>query len=1102
MLARSEVGLYIRPEQHASVDNFVSGAHENGSLPPTQRDSWVTDDSCNGLQHNDLHVNLEDIDSDERSDDNASSKNSQNSTPKKSPRMLLTDDIRSLSARPNASPVPDNNGLEEVPADPWSDLLCLTPEEELKLAAAESVEAEDDEMIEVETSFRPLSSARESVCSERSSRLDSQTYQNYTAGILHSSDKSKKFQELQKHYTLLDKITQIEELTSTPFSKLQQQIPVNNIDTKEVLDYLKKELEQSRKEKELPKRPTSYYDTWQPDHDRGLLRKEKSLGDLKAIFNRLESIGQVQDTNCKHRVARSRSFKDLSNKNSDSIPNDYESFRRNFSPKANSPAVCKPSQTKPLTFTRNSSVEEEYKQNKLNNKSPKSGTKNNVSPYAVPSKSPRKNSESASPRRMERALYGTLINETPANEYEIYVEEKRKAFKGANESSGLHVRCMSAPYSQDKLTLSGDKASESTVDEPQTTYTAVPARPYKYKPLPPTPQQSSLSVGSGVPLDHLKTNYRYLSNNITNQENENIETQEADTSNEERIYYDTPRTFIRSSESIMQNHPNKIEFQSDLMSTSLANNIQQMPNGYDRDVTPVPSLDGHILVQDGIVACATPVIVIPEKPLTPSYNTNTKPPAVNFKVRDLRNLAKDNEFSQSKFAQRKPILEKYLQDVLTHAGRNESPPGYETHGDVQGDTYGLYVHTDWNYESSPDIEYRGAAVPDTWINRGDEANDVDYEDSISSKTSSTGTFIIKTGEEDGDADQESLCEILQNPLNQINTDSDISDLLHRPKSPTFPADSSVKDNYTRTQSETDLNVSSVGAQLPPRPYKSHSNVNFKMVSSPGVIRPIAGGNLREMFRKQKDKTKFSTSWKKSSESEPFKQKNIPQSFQHSSECSNYQSLNSYSLNDNDEHLAPALPPREYEDPASNFKEISPAVPDYPLTDTVKYRTDQYDAYNPPNDIRKVVEQDVNLYKREVPIAKPRNPSDLGKLTVNYFDVLGNEWAREKSKKSPTMPKLSSQSFPSGQHQNQNNPHATNVSNKIDSLRRSKGHNSIPQGYRSLTLPKPILPKNPVYYHTVGVPKRKPGSRSVPETLDRSNRQEESGGNESTTNSGY
>ena len=49
--------------------------------------------------------------------------------------------------------------------------------------------------------------------SDRSSRLDPQTYQSYAAGILHSSRKSEQFLKLQQRYAMLERIAEIEEGT-------------------------------------------------------------------------------------------------------------------------------------------------------------------------------------------------------------------------------------------------------------------------------------------------------------------------------------------------------------------------------------------------------------------------------------------------------------------------------------------------------------------------------------------------------------------------------------------------------------------------------------------------------------------------------------------------------------------------------------------------------------------------------------------------------------------------------------------------------------------------------------------------------------------------
>ncbi|ESO89030.1 hypothetical protein LOTGIDRAFT_154105 [Lottia gigantea] len=139
-------------------------------------------------------------------------------------------------------------------------------------------------------------SARDSITSDRSSRLDPHTYQSYAAGILYSTGKSEQFLKLQKHFAVLERISDIEVKTKDPkFGTLPRTRFKTSItdsvdsqydyDKDDELGYLYAELEEAQKKREFLYSVSDKNSVpWTPDKDTGLLKKEKSLGDLRSSY--------------------------------------------------------------------------------------------------------------------------------------------------------------------------------------------------------------------------------------------------------------------------------------------------------------------------------------------------------------------------------------------------------------------------------------------------------------------------------------------------------------------------------------------------------------------------------------------------------------------------------------------------------------------------------------------------------------------------------------------------------------------------------------------------------------------------------------------------
>ena len=154
--------------------------------------------------------------------------------------------------------------------------------------------------------------------SDRSSRLDPQTYQSYAAGILHSSRKSEQFLKLQQRYAMLERIAEIEEGTLASneilgrrnYNVINPQLmksrsasrSLGNVSRDDsIVDYLllsKYKLENLEELKDLyaelqeaQDKDEFFYDAgkvqehqWSPFDDFGLALKETNISDLYSIF--------------------------------------------------------------------------------------------------------------------------------------------------------------------------------------------------------------------------------------------------------------------------------------------------------------------------------------------------------------------------------------------------------------------------------------------------------------------------------------------------------------------------------------------------------------------------------------------------------------------------------------------------------------------------------------------------------------------------------------------------------------------------------------------------------------------------------------------------
>lgn len=320
-------------------------------------------------------------------------------------RGKITEMLKQSSSVPSGSPTPvDYDADEEVSykepshssthsLDHWSD--SQVDYDDTDAVNENRLSTQDKLPLTYDFSRKPRSN-RSSVSSDRN-RVDHSTYQSYTAGLLHSSGKSEKFLKLQKHFAVLERITALEEKArlqgihhgeSGDLGPEGDMFAKYDVQSREELQWLYQELNEARRNEEF------FYDLqklavyqWKPSKDFGLKKKGKSLNDLRKVYEH----GDSEDaTTC------SSPFSD--------------------------------------SFFKNAM---EAERNKFKNKSTPSGQKIKVS-------ATKSSSSQTSPKPIQRPLYGTNIPEQ-LDDYEIIVEAKKQMNKqGHNEH--LHVRSISSPY--------------------------------------------------------------------------------------------------------------------------------------------------------------------------------------------------------------------------------------------------------------------------------------------------------------------------------------------------------------------------------------------------------------------------------------------------------------------------------------------------------------------------------------------------------------------------------------------------------------------------------------------------------------------------------
>ena len=264
-----------------------------------------------------------------------------------------------------------------------------------------------------------------SECSERSSRIDSQTYQSYAAGILHSTRKSDRFQNLQRHYSTMERIAELESHSLDKTKSLGNLKDEAALLSKYKLENLGElhdlyaELEEAQREEEFFYK-SSHVDSDDPWKDWGILAKELSLQELKDIYrNKKPNMNTNRPSRRRRRVdfRRDLSFRKLREK--------YKHLDE---------------------ASRKEKIMEEWWSGRP--RSRRNSDASSVQSFASQSQQGEyiQIMENAARKSKERAMYGYNIDEEHVR-YEMYVENLRKKSKSCPDVSdeGLHVRSESEP---------------------------------------------------------------------------------------------------------------------------------------------------------------------------------------------------------------------------------------------------------------------------------------------------------------------------------------------------------------------------------------------------------------------------------------------------------------------------------------------------------------------------------------------------------------------------------------------------------------------------------------------------------------------------------
>lgn len=693
--------------------------------------------------------------------------------------LQLKDDIKTLSSRPNASPKhsPNNSprhqagqdlyddaddGDYKYPGDPRVD----NREEAQPRMAGDQAYSMPDPWSKIMT-FVPYESensanrqwhslsAKSSMCSERSSRLDPHTYQSYTAGLLHSSGKSEKFLNLQKHYTVLERISELERKRNKSLRKVKRPKSWHSDITaeEEELQDLYLELDEAKKNREFfSKKGEHAHKHWNPNADKGLMQKQKSLQDLKMkydIDDSLEEDISERKLYGTRSLGREKKFAALAKK--------FRLFDDDFHESIN---------------TTKSNRQQSWQGSDF---------------YSVDHASAPVSQISGQ-------------NKQAHNKYEIYVEEAPKQQKSLNGLDALHVRSFSAPNTQQEM--NGGNPLIRTNSSKESFFGGSPLE-----------KKASLSVSPISVIHGRKLMATYVNDNPTlwNDYSEDIKKEAP------RKQAATLNVYSRRGvdTSPIQDVKNCVQMFEENQRKDDSFSISQG--------TGVSLVDGQ-REKSGLSDNLKSHPVICSQQTQPSSGSEVK-----FHVRNLRCLAENNEFSQSRFSvkpqvNRQPMMEKYLEDVLEHSKSNEQldlidndlERFYPSEPIRSGQDYGYTEPRQWETTSDvPRYHYESS----------------DDSDSVGSD-GSAGTFIVKHSDEESD----------------VNL-PDVTKGTHAGRLP------EAEKEALRARSVPDLKSEERG-QTPVRPRSAKSQINLENDDQPkteGTVNQVK--TLRELFHERKEEGK-------------------------------------------------------------------------------------------------------------------------------------------------------------------------------------------------------------------------------------------------------
>ncbi|CAH1795505.1 unnamed protein product, partial [Owenia fusiformis] len=275
-----------------------------------------------------------------------------------------------------------------------------------------------------------LKSPCPSECSERPARIDHNTYQSYAAGILHSSQKGKKFMRLQQNYAILEYVANLETcileskeprpVGSERLTEMHVKSKIGRMGQRDDLDGNGKISQEKLKQfKELQllykildeaqEKDEFYYDNdniaqfqWNPYKDYSIKYREKSLDDIYGIF-------EYNDPNLNYKRGKSRPKSNGSD------------FRRELSFRK----VLEKYKNLDAESRENMTFDDFFQSQRSRRNSDASSIYSTAS--TVPG-SYLQMQENASRRSNDIVLYGTNIDED-SNKYEQYVESLKNRSK-------------------------------------------------------------------------------------------------------------------------------------------------------------------------------------------------------------------------------------------------------------------------------------------------------------------------------------------------------------------------------------------------------------------------------------------------------------------------------------------------------------------------------------------------------------------------------------------------------------------------------------------------------------------------------------------------